>query len=442
MSLYIFHRDLRIIDNTALFKCLLESDKVIPCFIFTQEQISDENKFKSNNCLQYMLESLLDLDKYIKHVNSNSGLLTICGKYPEVLDEIRSRTDFSAIYSTLDYTPYATKRDDIIAEWCKVHNIEFFTYEDILLNPIINDKILTKSGNPYQKFTPYYNSATKLRAEKPKKISKDHYKKFTAYKSTCLQRIWKELPKNNKIEFRGGRTQAIKNIKDSCGISAINKFGCLSIREVYWILKKQEKEKIRGLYWRDFYYRIAWYFPYVISGKNRNFKEKYGKIDWVKNPASFSAWCEGKTGFPIVDASMRHMNTTGFMENRMRLIAASFLIKDLHINWEEGERYFATKLIDYDPCQNNGNWQWVAGSGVDSQPYYRIFNPWHQSEKYDTDAEFIKEWVPELSAVSAHDIHNWYTNHKKYEQIAYPKPILDHDDEKKVALELVKKIYE
>ena len=219
-------------------------------------------------------------------------------------------------------------------------------------------------------------------------------------------------------------------------MSAHLKFGCVSIREFYWFIRQstsKSHELIRQLYWKDFYANIAYSFPHVLEGmvksKNKPFYDS--ALVWEDTPNDrFSKWCAGNTGFPIVDAGMREMNATGFMHNRLRMITASFLIKDLHMDWRLGEKYFATQLTDYDPCSNNGGWQWCAGTGTDSQPYYRVLNPWLQAKRFDPDCAYIKLWVPELASVPAPDIIKWNESYGKYQNRTYPCPMLDHSEAK------------
>jgi deoxyribodipyrimidine photo-lyase len=195
----------------------------------------------------------------------------------------------------------------------------------------------------------------------------------------------------------------------------------------------EHSELIRSLYWRDFFTSIALYFPHVFEGA---FHSKFDKLKWSDDKSLFRLWCEGKTGFPLVDAGMREMNATGFMHNRVRMVVGSFLTKDLHINWRWGEKYFAQTLIDYDPAVNNGNWQWVASTGCDAQPYFRIFNPWSQQRKFDPDCRYIKKWVPELSTLPPEVIHKWYEKDSWTKHPNYSPPVVDHDKEAKIALEL------
>ena len=260
---------------------------------------------------------------------------------------------------------------------------------------------------------------------------------------------------NYKV-FDGGRTEAVylmqeiekqrkySTTKDFLNIpttrlSAYIKFGCVSIREVYYLfvrIFKKSHPLVRQLIWRDFYYHLGFNF---IQRFGKSFKPKFEKARWKRSDGKhLHSWKRGRTGYPLVDASMRQLNETGYMPNRGRLIVASFLVKNLNYSWRLGEKYFATKLVDYDPYVNQGNWQWVAGSGADSQPYIRIFNPWLQSKKYDRDCEYIKKWVPELQEVDNKVIHNWYKyyNRREFDYIRYSKPIVDYVKTKKIAIQM------
>jgi deoxyribodipyrimidine photo-lyase len=267
----------------------------------------------------------------------------------------------------------------------------------------------------------------------------------------------KYYTENKLISVKGGRTFATKilqkisrgdfekysqtrdqlsNDNGTTRLSAYIKFGCVSIREVYQVLKSK-RDLIRQLIWRDFYANILYSFPHVLG---HAMKKNYNKIQWHHNPKWFEAWREGMTGFPVVDAGIRQLNQTGYMHNRARLITASFLVKTLLISWEHGEKYFAKKLTDYDPASNNGNWQWIASTGADSQPFFRIFNPWEQAKNFDPNAEYIKRWVPELKDVPVKDIMNW-GDVSTLEKINYPKPIVDYSKQKKLALKMYNSVF-
>jgi deoxyribodipyrimidine photo-lyase len=460
-SVFIFRRSYRLIDNTGLIEALKNSKIVIPIFIFTPEQLV-HNTYKSNNCIQFMIESLIDLNNDLK--NKGSRLFFFYGKQSDVIKKILGNNNkINAIYVNMDYTPYSTKRDDMIEKVCINYGVEFNSFEDVLLNPI--KSILTKNGTVYQKFTPYFNSAKK---EIVRNISRNNYNNYFSQRSSIngefKGNVHKFYKKNNNLAVNGGRKNALKILKNldkfkkynikrnilninTTRLSAYIKFGCVSIREVYSAFKKKlgkSIDLIKQLYWRDFYYNVGHEFPEVFK-KGKNLKEQYNKIIWNNNRIHFNRWKQGNTGFPIVDASMREMNITGFMHNRGRLIVSNFLIKVLGINWELGEKYFAQRLVDYDPNVNNGNWGWSAGSGADSQPYFRIFNPYLQAKKHDPHCEYIKKWISELDNVAAKDIHEWNITceYEEYKDINYPGPMVDYKKSKENTLKMYKKaLYE
>jgi len=451
-GLFIFRRDLRIVDNNALFNACNECDNVYCCFIFTPEQITSKNKYKSDNAIQFMVESIFELMKEIGSVNSKLYLLY--GDNNNVIRELIIKFNINAVYFNRDYTPYALLRDHSIKDLCANQKIECNEYQDYYLyEPGI---IRSDAGTFYKKFTPFYNKALKIKVDKPININikKLGIKYVTLSHSTTLDIIKSKFYNyNNNTLITGGRTNALKQLKDTKNtqqkydqmrnmlthntslLSAYIKFGCVSIREVYHYFKDTfglSSEIMRQLIWRDFYAHVLFAYPNVLD-KNSNI------IRWMKNKNYLNKWCTGNTGYPVVDACMRQLNKTGWMHNRGRLITSCFLIKTLLLDWKEGETYYATKLIDYDVASNNGNWQWISGTGVDSMPYFRTFNPWTQSEKYDKDAEYIKKWVPELIDVEPKDIHNWNVMFNNYKSINYPKPIVEFSKQRIKSLELYKK---
>ncbi len=449
MSIFIFRRDFRIKDNTALNASLNEaivnSTNIYPIFIFTPEQIKT-NSYKSDNSVQFMIESLLELNKEIK--------ITFCyGYIDDVLNDIIKHNKINAIYTNTDYTPYSVKREKLVEKVCKHHNIEHHFYHDItLFEP---NTIKTSSNNIYQKFTPFYRYTINEKVREPlsktiKNISSVHTK-YSISKDK-LKKFYKE---NKNIHVHGGRNNALKilhntnNFKtyektrnimhlNTTNLSAYLKFGCISIREAYHFFVSKLGKKhplVRQLIWREFYYHLGYGF---IDRFGKSLKPKYDKIKWSNNSNYFKKWKEGKTGFPIIDACMMQLNTTGYMHNRGRLIVSSFLIKNLMIDWRYGEKYFARKLVDYDVLVNQGNWQWSSGSGADSQPYFRVFNPSRQSEHYDKDALYIKKWLPILKDIEPKHLHDWETYHTQY-TINYPKPIVSYADSKKKGLSMYKR---
>jgi deoxyribodipyrimidine photo-lyase len=448
-GLFIFRRDFRLIDNIGLHNLNRICKNIYPIFIFTPEQVSKENKFKSDNAVQFMIESLNDLD---------SSISKMCGKLQcyygdnnKVLSDLIKSLHIDVVGFNVDCSPYSIKRDISIIEMCQKMNIYVEHHNDYYLQPL--GTVLNGSGETYQKFTPFYNACLKKKVDAPMAASKIHFAKDDTASAFSLNDAMKRFVPNenpNKL-VNGGRANALKQLKQAAinikkyeetrdelykptsHLSAYIKFGCVSVREVYKVFHAN-KGFIRQLYWRDFYANILYAFPHVLSGYS--LKPKYDNIKWNHNSAWFKKWCDGETGFPVVDAGMRQMNATGYMENRARLIVMSFLIKTLLIDWRHGEKYFATKLTDYDPASNNGNIQWVSGSGADSQQYMRIFSPFRQQEQHDAGCEYIKKWVPELASLEPSIIHNWDTEYANHKDIAYPKPMCDFSEQRIKALEM------
>ncbi len=444
-SLFIFRRDLRIQDNRGLILALNNSKEVICSFIFTPEQIK-HNQYRSDRCLQFMIESLEDLEK---ELNAKKGKLYLFWGAPEkVVSECIEKLKIEAVFINRDYTPYSIERDKKIKAACTKYKVDLHSTDDALLVPV--EKTLKKDKKPYSIFTPFYRNASKLDVLPPINNRYNNYysKTIPFAKDNSLNK--KVLPKRFE-QAKGGRSEALKILKNlkkfskysidrdfpypdkTTHLSAHLKFTTCSIREVYHAILRQlgsSSELLRSLYWRDFFTNVAFYYPHVFKGA---FNHKFNNIKWENNKAKFKKWCEGNTGFPIVDAGMREMNQTGFMHNRTRMIVASFLVKDLHIDWRWGEKYFARTLIDYDPAVNNGNWQWAASTGCDAQPYFRVFNPWTQALKIDPKCLYIKKWVLELVNLDYKEIHQWYLG-KHHDKCSYPLPMLDHAKEVKKTL--------
>ena len=458
MNIFLHHRDIRYQDNTTLYKMYQEiNEPISPIFIFPPEQIDPKkNKYFSNNLVQFMCESLQELDESYKKKKSKIHFFE--GDNVEILDKIHKKNKIKSLGFNLDYSPYAKERDESIKKWCNKNDIVCYSFEDMLLTDILEGKSRSKtSDEPYKVFTPFMRH---LRATyKVDKVDKSKVK-FTKFNSQIKEELKAEeinkfYTNNDELNVESGRKEAIKKLKlvknqkhyDECRnfltyntthLSAYINLGLLSIREVYHHCMDVVGSKsgiITELYWRDFYYNILHYFGHVIGN---SFRPEYDNIKWRNDKKEFKAWCDGKTGFPIVDACMRQMNTCGWMHNRGRMIVANFLTKDLLIDWRWGEKYFATQLMDYNMSANNGGWQWAAGSGTDAQPYFRIFNPWTQSGNFDKDCEYIKKWVPELNDVENKHIHQWDKFCKEYD-IDYPEPIVDHKKERENTLKVYKK---
>lgn len=415
-GIFIFRRDLRVNDNLGLIEFCKLCDKVYPVFVLDPRQIRpSKNKYYSHNSFLFMLQSIIELKKTIPK------LTVIYGIPEEEIPKHARRLKVSYIAHNDDYTPFSIKRDTnlkknikkIHASWIIVaenkeetppNSITVIQYNDVALNP-------PKTFKPYQIFTPYYRVASSKRVASVQSFTasfKNKLKKLDN-KTVAIGKLATQISKKIHRKTlpllpKGGRSNALiilRNFKSSnCSKYSSNrdmltyqtsrigpylKFGCVSPREVYAQCNNAVYRK--QLYWRDFYLQISHYFPKVYGNNFRH------NIKWKNNRSLFDKWCKGKTGFPVVDAAMVQLNTSGWMHNRARMIVASFLTKLLHIDWRWGERYFAQKLVDYDPSNNNGGWQWSAGTGTDAQPYYRIFNPITQQKKFDPNNEYVKKWL-------------------------------------------------
>jgi len=444
LSLFIFHRDLRVNDNIGLHKALSESKHVIPLFIFTPIQISDKNKYKSSNAIQFMVESLADLDNQINKSNNKCNLWVTYGDNLNVIKKIYKKNKFQAIYFNEDYTPFAIKRDNETKKFCNDNNIICNITTDYLL--LGTSDLAAKNGNRYYVFTMFYNNALKREIQKPVYYKNDNFiKKNADYMIGDINKylLSNDLYQvNDMIAVNGGRKNGLKILKNvdqfkkysvnrnflsysTTKLSAYLKFGCISVREAYIFFKTEKTgELCKGLYWRDFYYYVSIHFKQFYLYKHIPLTG-YNYDGWRNDMNEFKLWKNAKTGFPVVDAAMREMNITGFMHNRGRLIVSQFLVKDLMVDWSHGEKYFSKKLVDIDRAQNLGNWNWSSSFGLDNTSFLRIFNPWTQSKEYDSNCIYIKKWLPELANVDNNHIHKWWKYHPLYD-IDYPEPIIDH----------------
>lgn len=449
-SIFIFHRALRLNDNVGLIEALKKSEQVIPIFIFTPEQITTQNKFRSLNAIAFMIQGLKDLSEYLK--NLRSKLYIFYGKQHDVLEHIlKNDTDIDAVFVNKDYTPYATDRELKLRKVTESLGRQFESHEDYLLHPI--NTITNKSGSYYSVFGPFYDTAIKLEVQVPRTLKHTNFvnSRYVIKNETTFQHIEKEYLGTEDIpdlyEFIPSREEALKRVRflryhkdyknhrddlflETTKLSPYIKFGLVSIREVYERIRKlygKSHDLIRQLYWREFYYGLSYNRPDMLKDST-SFRESYDKITWYWSDADkklFQKWKRGETGYPVVDAGMRELMYTGYMHNRTRLITSNFLVKHLFIDWREGERYYASKLIDYDPNINNGNWQFTSGSGADSQPFFRMMNPWTQSEAHDLHCGYIKTWIPELEDVPDEDVHDWQNKYDQY-VTKYPRPCKEY----------------
>ncbi len=449
VCIFLFHRDFRLYDNTALINAVKQGYSVLPVFIFTPSQATTQNPFLSTNSVQFMIESLEDLANQIRVEGGH--LYTFMGETVPVLRKLVNKVQASAIAFNSDITPFSKARDKEIQE--SFANTTILTADDYYLLP--PQTVLKPDGNPYHKFTPYYETHKKHQVSSPRSCPSIKFIKPAGLSSEFkLSDAYVRLGAlNAAAATHGGRTNALQRMRtnspfskysvnrnllaeDTSLLSAHIKFGCISIREVYRAYASN-KEFIRQLVWRDFYASLLHHHPEMVNPRIRTLN-----VRWNNSDAAFNAWAQGRTGFPVVDACMRQLNQTGYMHNRGRLIVASFLVKTLLIDWRKGERYFAQKLLDYDVASNNGNWRWISGEGVqtadghvahfDSQPYFRIFNPWNQAETLDPDAVYIKRWIPELAELDKKRILRWFKEPAPVN--GYPLPIVDFAEEKKHVL--------
>lgn len=424
MNIFWFRRDLRLEDNTALFHALNSSEEVLPIFIFDETILSQLPKNDAR--VTFIHQQLEKIQKQLHDIGKSIAIFH--GKPTEVFTKLIGENQIKTIYTNHDYEPYARKRDLELNHLFKDNNIEFKTSKDQVI--FEKSEVVKDDGTPYVVYTPYSNKW------------KDNFRKtkLTHYKSeSLLNKI--TLHSHSFLELKdiGFETSTIKvtpydisaslidNYEATRNFPALNKtsylgiylrFGAISIRNMITIALESKNETfLKELIWREFFMQILWHYPNTV---NSSFRPKYDTINWENNEDLFQKWCEGKTGYPFVDAGMRELNTTGHMHNRVRMIVASFLCKHLLIDWRWGETYFATKLLDYEQSSNVGNWQWAAGSGVDAAPYFRIFNPTEQVKKFDKELKYIKKWIPEL------------------ETLHYPKPIVDHKEAREKCLTVYK----
>lgn len=419
ISIHWFRRDLRLNDNHALFSALSESKNVLPIFIFDKNIIEDLPKNDARISFIY-----LQLGKISQQLSVyKSSLLCLHGNPLDIFQQLNEQYCIEAVYSNKDYEPYAIKRDAEINFFLAENRIEFKQFKD---HVIFEENEIQKADNtPYTVYTPY----------KRKWLQEFTVTQSNNIKPSLLSNLFEcnfNLPSLSEIGFERSTIKVkyydISNLKnytearnfpclDSTSYLSVHlRFGTVSIREIFNEIKDNETF-VSELIWREFFIQILYHFPKVI---NQNFRAKYNGIQWRNNEQEFEKWKLGKTGYPIVDAGIRQLNTTGYMHNRVRMIVASFLCKHLLINWQWGEAYFAEKLLDYDLASNNGNWQWAAGTGCDATPYFRVFNPAAQTQKFDPNFKYIKRWVQELDTID------------------YPLPIVEHNFARKRALQAYK----
>ncbi len=424
VSIMWFRRDLRLHDNAALYHALRGGHPVLPIFIFDRN-ILDKLEDKKDRRVNFIHAALCEMQEQLAQLGSS---LEVYYGYPEqVYRELAEKYSIQKVFANHDYEPYALQRENTIAALLAAEGAVFSTYKDQVI--FEKEEVLKDDGSPYTVFTPYSN---KWKA----KLTSFYLSSYPAekYFGNFYQQPAEEIPSLESMGFvptaqvfpaKELDETLVRHYAENRNFPSLEKgtskmgvhlrFGTVSIRELARRARGLSEAYLNELIWRDFYHMILWYFPQV--GKGKSFKPQYDLIEWRNNETEFKAWCEGRTGYPIVDAGMRELNETGYMHNRVRMIVASFLTKHLLIDWRWGEAYFAEKLLDFDLAANNGGWQWASSSGCDAAPYFRVFNPALQTEKFDKDLKYIKKWVPE------------------FQEFSYPKPIVQHELARKRVLE-------
>ncbi len=465
-ALVWFRRDLRDYDHAALYHALKSTGAVYCVFVFDRD-ILDQLNDKADRRVEFIWESVRELKAALQQ--QGGDLIVLYGRASEEVPRLAVQLQVQAVYSNRDYEPSAIARDAEVAATLLQADIAFHQYKDQVI--FEQDELLTHAGKPYGVFTPYKNSHRK-------KLNDFYLKAYPvqSYLQSLAKPLPSELPslesmgfaRTNLAEMKlptgmsGGsrlfedfidrmpQYQDARNFPATKGPSYLSvhlRFGTVSVRHLArtaWQMGGAGAETwLNELIWRDFYFQILHHRPDLAEG--RAYRADYESLPFPNDVSLFQSWCEGQTGYPLVDAAMRQLNQTGYMHNRLRMVTASFLVKDLLVDWRWGERYFADKLIDYDFAANNGGWQWAASTGCDAQPYFRIFNPVAQSEKFDAHGRFIKKYVPELSRCSDKQIHAPWTIPSLQQQMidlqlgkSYPYPVVEHATQRALALALYK----
>ena len=406
---------MRLEDNTALNAAIKDKHRVLPIFIFDENILSELPD--DDPRVHFIYQSLIKLNLCLQE--HNSSILIFKGKPESVFTTLIQSYSIENVYVNKDYEPYAIKRDQKIKDILSDHGINLLSFKDQVIHE--ESDVVKHDGHPYTVFTPYKNKW--LQTYQPKSI-------LPGVNFNQFLKVIHSFPsladlglKRSKITVKPYRLSEIGNYANTRNFPYLDstsflgphlRFGTISIRNIIALLQESHDVFLNELIWREFFMQILFHFPEVVD---QNFRSKYDGIQWLNNKSDFELWCNGETGYPLVDAGMRELNETGYMHNRVRMITAGFLCKHLLIDWRWGEAYFAKKLLDYELSSNNGNWQWAAGTGCDAAPYFRIFNPKEQLKKFDLQLIYIKKWIPEFGTSN------------------YPQPIIEHSFARKRALE-------
>jgi deoxyribodipyrimidine photo-lyase len=392
-----FRRDLRFEDNTALIQAYKTGFPILPVFIFDKNILSGLPE--KDPRVSFIFSKLSELNNVLSV--SESSFMVKYGDPLEVWHELVATYDIVQVFFNKDYEPYSIRRDMTIKKFLEKRKIRISAYKDQVI--FEEDEIVKDDGKPYTIFTPYKNKwLKKFQPFSVKDNSIRSLERFVHVKHTFpslseigFQKSF-QLVKDYNLQAIG-HYAGVRDFpaKETTFLGPHLRFGTVCIRKIIAFCYEQDKEFLSELIWREFFMQILWHFPNVID---KNFKPQYNGILWRNNEEEFKLWCQGNTGFPLVDAGMRQLNETGYMHNRVRMVTASFLCKHLLIDWSWGEAYFAQKLLDYELSSNNGNWQWAAGTGCDAAPYFRVFNPTGQMKKFDKDFLYTRKWVPEVGS--------------------------------------------
>jgi deoxyribodipyrimidine photo-lyase len=424
ITAFWFRRDLRLEDNIGLSEALRSGRPVVGVFLFDRE-ILDELPRKDAR-VEFIHQQLSQMQAHLQEMGSS--LIVRYGKPLELWPELIREFSLKAIYTNHDYEPYARHRDEQVKEICEAEGIDFQTFRDQVI--FEKREILTQSDSPYTVFTPYSKkwkaslTQERLRSVEVASLS-DQWHQLEPQKIPSLAEMGFEpaeiaFPPSTADRDVLAHYDQKRDFPAQPGTSRMGvhlRFGTISIRKLARTAIELNETYLNELIWREFYAQILWNFPHVVQGP---FRSKYEAIPWRDAPEELEKWKQGQTGFPLVDAGMRELNATGFMHNRVRMLVASFLSKHLLINWQEGERYFAEKLLDFELASNNGGWQWAAGCGTDAAPYFRIFNPESQLKKFDPKCRYVQKWVPEFGTP------------------LYPRPMVNHKAARERCLETYK----
>lgn len=426
VTIFWFRRDLRIDDNRGFFNALTQHGNVLPLFIFDTD-IIDKLPGKSDRRIAFIYEQLEILNQAF--AKKGSTLLIKVGKPAAVFAELLQKFVIGAVIANGDYEPYAIARDMEVKDLLSQNNVSFHLFKDQVI--FEKAEVVKDDGNPYTVFTPYSRKwLSRLNPQQlkayPSELYLDNlYQKTPGEKFDLAETGFNYQPAgipvpsiDSNLISNYDQTRDIPALDGTTRLGVHLRFGTLSIRRLAAAAQQLNPTFLNELIWREFYMMILWHFPRVVD---QSFKPQYDNIRWINNENHFEAWCQGRTGYPIVDAGMRQLLQTGYMHNRVRMITASFLTKHLLTDWRWGERWFADKLLDYELASNKGGWQWAAGTGCDAAPYFRVFNPWLQTEKFDPQHKYIRQWVPEIDSSS------------------YPQPIVDHKPARQRALDAYKK---